>query len=325
MIDSEILFPLLESVAGPDSANQILQIAESAVNPQRWGDLPEWNQALANLPSIEPDLHLFNDQHITIGSGKQLNDSEREALRKTLITLHPWRKGPYKIHGLEIDTEWRSDLKWNRVLPHLAPLKNRRVLDVGCGNGYHMWRMLGEGASWVLGIDPTMVFFMQFLAIQKLMGKRYPVDLLPLRLEQLPANIRGFDTAFSMGVLYHRRAPIDHLYELKSVLKQGGQLVLETLVVDGDENTVLVPTGRYAQMNNVWFLPSVEALTLWLQRAGFKDIHVADVTPTTEHEQRATDWMVFKSLSDFLDPNDPSKTIEGLPGPVRATLVATSP
>ncbi|PMC22346.1 tRNA 5-methoxyuridine(34)/uridine 5-oxyacetic acid(34) synthase CmoB, partial [Klebsiella aerogenes] len=44
-----------------------------------------------------------------------------------------------------------------------------------------------------------------------------------------------------MGVLYHRRSPLDHLWQLKDQLAPGGELVLETLVIEGDENTVLVP------------------------------------------------------------------------------------
>ncbi|MCK5863518.1 MAG: DUF1698 domain-containing protein, partial [Marinobacter adhaerens] len=50
-----------------------------------------------------------------------------------------------------------------------------------------------------------------------------------------------------------------------------------------------------------------------------------DVTPTTTDEQRSTDWMRFNSLQDFLDPNDPSKTVEGYPGPLRATVIAEKP
>lgn len=63
-----------------------------------------------------------------------------------------------------------------------------------------------------------------------------------------------------MGVLYHRRSPLEHLWQLKDQLVQDGELVLETLVVEGDENTVLVPGDRYAQMRNVYFIPSALAL-----------------------------------------------------------------
>ncbi len=150
------------------------------------------------------------------------------------MQLHPWRKGPYEICGIPIETEWRSDWKWERLQPHIEPLADRLVLDVGCGNGYHGWRMLGEGARLVIGIDPTQLFVMQFEALRHFLGSQHPLRVLPLGIEDLPANLQGFDTVFSMGVFYHRRSPFAHLAELKGALRKGGELVLETLVIEGD-------------------------------------------------------------------------------------------
>ena len=225
---------------------------------------------------------------------------------------------------MDIETEWRSDFKWERLADAISPLQGRRVLDVGCGSGYHCWRMRGAGASEVIGIDPTPLFVLQFKAIQKYLGDS-AVHVLPLTLEQLPPKLHAFDTVFSMGVLYHRRSPIDHLTDLRDTLVSGGELVLETLVVEGDEQTVFVPPGRYARMGNVWFLPSPEALKLWLSKVGFADIQLIDVSQTSIEEQRSTDWMTFHSLTNFLDPEDPNKTIEGHPAPRRAILTAQLP
>jgi tRNA (mo5U34)-methyltransferase len=183
-----------------------------------------------------------------------------------------------------------------------------------------MWRMLGEKAKMVVGADPSQLFLMQFQAM-KHFNPNSNVHLLPVGVEQLP-ELKAFDTVFSMGVLYHRRSPIDFLYQLKNQLRKGGELVLETLVVEGDQHTVLMPGDRYAQMRNVWYLPSAAALTVWMQRVGFKNIRVVDVAPTSLEEQRATEWMDSQSLVDFLDPVDQTKTIEGYPAPVRAVVVA---
>jgi tRNA (mo5U34)-methyltransferase len=201
-------------------------------------------------------------------------------------------------------------------------LNGRKILDIGCGNGYHMFRMLGAGAEFVVGIDPSRLFMMQFRTL-----KRYARDLpafyLPLGIESLPA-MPCFDTVFSMGVLYHRKSPFDFLKKMKSMLKAGGKLVLETLVVEGDEQTILVPENRYAKMRNVWFIPSPAALTRWLRRAGFEDIRLVDVCRTTLKEQRSTHWMQWESLENFLDPQNPELTIEGYSAPLRATLIAKS-
>ncbi|RMV93554.1 tRNA 5-methoxyuridine(34)/uridine 5-oxyacetic acid(34) synthase CmoB, partial [Pseudomonas coronafaciens] len=179
-------------------------------------------------------------------------------------------------------------------------------------------------ADCVIGVDPNWLFFCQFQAMQ-----RYLPDLpawhLPFALEDLPASLEGFDTVFSMGVLYHRKSPIDHLLALKDCLVKGGELVMETLVIPGDVHQVLVPEDRYAQMRNVWFLPSVPALELWMRRAGFTDVRCVDVSHTTVEEQRSTEWMRFQSLGDYLDPADHSKTVEGLPAPMRAVIVGRKP
>ncbi|MBB4862634.1 tRNA (mo5U34)-methyltransferase [Pseudomonas nitritireducens] len=284
------------------------------------GDLERWLAAVDRLPQLQATAIELRERFDLDGA---CDEDTRAQLQLALQGLIPWRKGPFHLFGVHIDTEWRSDWKWDRVSPHID-LTGKRVLDVGCGNGYYQWRMLGAGARSVVGVDPNWLFFCQFLAM-----KRYLPDLpawhLPFALEDLPASLEGFDTVFSMGVLYHRRSPIDHLLALKDCLRRGGELVLETLVVEGDVNTVLVPEDRYAQMRNVWFLPSVPALELWLRRAGFTDVRSVDISRTSVEEQRATEWMRYQSLPDFLDPHDHSRTLEGLPAPLRATLVARKP
>lgn len=274
---------------------------------------------LEQLPTVETQDRDITHQ-VRIGNHDDINANNTSRMLALLKHFMPWRKGPFELFGEYIDTEWRSDWKWDRVAPHINPLKDKTVLDVGCGSGYHLWRMLGADAKLVVGIDPTPLFLAQFYAIKHFYGSA-KAHMLPLGIEQMP-DLNGFDTVFSMGVLYHRRDPIQFLTELKNQLVRGGQLVLETLVIDGDENAVLIPTDRYAQMRNVWFLPSTAALTVWMQRLGFTDIKVVDESVTSIEEQRATEWMTNLSLVDFLDPNDHSKTIEGYPAPKRAVLVA---
>jgi len=291
------------------------------------GYTKQWQQLMTDLPVL-PAGKVELKEKVSIGSAQLLNEhldeDEQQAFVSALKTLSPWRKGPFDVYGIHIDTEWRSDWKWDRLLPHISPLQGRTVIDVGCGNGYHCWRMLGEGAKAVLGIDPTQKFLAQFGVMKRYLGADLPAHLLPLGIEDMPQikESEGVDTVFSMGVLYHRKSPIDHLLDLKALLVPGGELVLETIVIDGDESTVLVPQGRYAQMRNIWFLPSAKALALWLRKCGFKDVRIVDVDTTSLNEQRATPWMDFHSLSNFLDPENNAKTIEGHPAPKRAILVA---
>jgi len=285
------------------------------------GDLPRWRAAVSALPDLPAARVDLDAGCVSADSDPPLEKEAREDLRALLMELHPWRKGPFCLHGVRVDTEWRSDWKWDRLVRGISPLEGRTVLDVGCGNGYHCWRMAGGGARLVLGIDPTPLYVMQFLATSRYLGVP-GVAVLPMALEDLPEDVTGFDTVFSMGVLYHRRSPLDHLLHLRRLLRPGGELVLETLVLDGTGDRVLVPAGRYARMGNVWFIPTPIALLTWLGRCGYAQARVVDVTVTSCEEQRSTEWMRFQSLRDCLDPGDPTRTLEGYPAPSRGIFVA---
>jgi len=293
---------------------------------RRFGDLPAWEKAVAKLPALPAERSVSLDAD-TVSVDVALSDSQRRQCENLLKMLAPWRKGPYRLGGIPLDTEWRSDWKWQRVAPHLAPLTGRRVLDVGGGNGYHAWRMAGAGADFVLVIDPSPRFFWQFRAVRHFVGNADGgrTHFLPVGIEEVPEALGFFDTVFSMGVLYHRLSPLEHLLQLKDALRPGGELVLETLVVEGDATTALLPGSRYAAMPNVYFLPSSAALCQWLARCGLEDVRVVDEAATTTDEQRATEWMTFQSLADFLDPEDPTRTREGYPAPRRAVVIARKP
>lgn len=287
------------------------------------GDLPRWFEVLAALPAIVPSAIDLSADCLRIGDSRDTDAATLARLVQLLQELHPWRKGPFCLFGLHIDTEWRSDWKWNRIQSHLD-LRGKNVLDVGCGNGYYGWRMLGAGANMVLGVDPTLRYVMQYAALRHYLGE-HGNYVLPLKFEELPAHSAAFDAAFSMGVLYHRRDPLEHLRRLYGHLKPGAQLVIEGLVLQDAAESVLHPTDRYAKMKNVHAIPSVPMLARWLRESGYEDIALLDISPTTQQEQRRTDWMRFESLADFLDPHNPARTVEGHPAPLRASLGARKP
>ena len=305
---------------GNSKFDKILQLKSVCETAFQHGDAPKWQTLLSRLPKVSHCEFDFNSDFVSLTSEDIGSNFELE-LREILMGFHPWRKGPYNFFGIKIDAEWRSDLKWVRVKNKITPLDGRTVLDVGCGNAYHCWRMLGAGAGAVIGLEPYLLSVFQF-SIFKKYSPDSPVWVLPLKLEQFPDNFGQFDTVFSMGVFYHQRSPFDHLAQLKAALRKGGELVLETLVIEGDDGKVFVPKGRYAKMRNVWFIPSTLTLESWLKRAGFSNIELIDLTKTTAEEQRKTEWMTYESLDNFLNPQDELKTIEGCPAPVRAIFKA---
>ncbi len=300
-----------------EAALQIERHAEAVLSGH--GDYGRWQAAYDALPELPEAQRGWSVHDGVLVAGGVVAD--RQGLRESLRAFIPWRKGPLMIGGVPIETEWRSDSKWDRIAPHLD-LAGKAVLDVGAGNGYFGWRMLEAGAAVVIGCDPMPCYVMQHRVIQRFAGPA-AFCLLPLGLEQLPAALTGFDAVFSMGVLYHRSDAKAHLEALRARLAPGGTLVLETLVIEGDDEHVLRPPGRYANMRNVHAIPTVAGLFGWLRAAGFTQVCCLDVTATTTTEQRRTDWMPFHSLEQALGPD--GCTREGHPGPVRAALQARAP
>ncbi len=278
-------------------------LTEARLTASAHGDMRIWHRAIEQMPAASEDPGM---------------------LRELLLRLAPWRKGPFEIGGVHIDAEWRSDRKWDRLADYIEPLAGRIVLDVGCGNGYYALRMGQLGARLIIGLDPTLLYVMQFVAVQLFMAAPN-VHVLPCRVEELPLPARRFDTTFSMGVLYHQRSPLEHLQMLRQTLRPGGQLVLETLFLPGDEPFSRTPPARYARMRNVWMLPTIPELATWLARTGFAQVAVVDRSQTTRDEQRSTDWMPFESLASALDPADSDRTVEGWPAPRRVVIIATAP
>jgi tRNA (mo5U34)-methyltransferase len=335
MIDYSGFFTYLKTTPLKEVGEKFAVRTDNTLKELSHGDIEKWQAAIEGMPSASGfDIDL-DAATVTIGSPGDLNGIEKTALRENLMQLHPWRKGPFELFGVHIDTEWRSDLKWARLngtqasclrrvkrgLEARIPLKDKLILDIGCGNGYYLFRMLGAGAKAAIGIDPFLLYVMQFHAINKYVQTNRAA-VLPLGVEDIPVGCSCFDTVFSMGILYHRREPKEHLEKLRGFLKPGGQVVLETIVLDTGKEELLEPNGRYAKMRNVWAIASPALLQKWLTECGFENIEILDITKTTLIEQRKTDWMTFESLDDFLDPTDNTKTIEGYPAPVRAIIAA---
>lgn len=303
LYDPDALARCLDEIGLADWIAVVEPMLATRLSAGAHGDFSRWHDILLSLPEAR-------------------NDPGQ--LREALLKLAPWRKGPFDVGGVRIDSEWRSDLKWARLADAIAPLEGRRVLDVGCGNGYYALEMRKAGAAVVIGLDPTLLYILQFLAINRFANDP-AIFLLPMRFEEIPPANGVFDTTFSMGVLYHQRAPIDHLRSLRDTLRPGGELVLETIFVPGEDSCASTPVDRYARMRNVWLLPTVAELTTWLTRTGYREIRVIDQSMTTTDEQRSTDWMTFESLREALDPADPTRTVEGWPAPHRVILTATNP
>ncbi|MEJ2115294.1 MAG: tRNA 5-methoxyuridine(34)/uridine 5-oxyacetic acid(34) synthase CmoB [Gammaproteobacteria bacterium] len=304
-----------------DVQSKILALLDEKYANPKHGHFNDWKNIYEILPEIITTESNFDEDTVLIGNKNDISLEQKQLLEANLKDLSPWRKGPFSLFGIHIDTEWRSDWKWARIASHIE-LKDQLVLDIGCGNGYYTLRMQAMGAKLVIGIDPSWHYAFQFHVLQKYSTLAQLAFVLPFSLEEFPKALESFDTIFSMGVLYHRQEPQVHLNQIYNMLRKDGKLVLETLIIDDKDADVLIPNERYANMRNVWMIPSIKLLSTWLKNSGFINIKVVDSTMTTIEEQRQTEWMTRYSLEQALNPSDHSQTIEGFQAPLRAIVIA---
>ncbi len=259
---------------------------------------------------------------VQIGVQEEIGEKEFRQLEEVMRQFMPWRKGPFSIFGVEIDSEWRSDKKWLRVQPVLPDMQGKVIADIGCNNGYYMFRMADHNPSLVLGFEPYVQHYYAFQTLNRLAGLKNLV-VEPFGVEDIGLFPASFDLIFLMGIIYHRISPIEMLREIRAALKPGGCLIVESQAIPGDEPVALFPESRYAKVPGTYFVPTAACLENWLKRTGFTAIECFYSHPMSESEQRRTDWMTFESYNDFIDPQNPQLTVEGYPAPIRVYFKAT--
>ena len=272
-----------------------------------WKNIAPLREALAQLPEV--DATITYEDTVKIEA-----DIDTTLVEKVARLMMPWRKGPFAINELFIDTEWKSNIKYNLLRKHFD-LKDKKVADIGCNNGYYMFRMQEDAPKLLVGFDPSPLYKTQFDFINHFAKTQIVYELLGV--EHLEFYEQKFDTIFCLGVLYHRSDPVAMLKSLYRGLEKQGEVILDTFYIDGDEEMALCPESSYSKIPNIYFVPTIKALKNWCLRAGFSEFIVLETSVTDSEEQRKTEWIEGQSLEDFLDPEDSTKTVEGYPAPQR--------
>ena len=284
-----------------------------------WKNIAPLQEAIAALPEPEVTRVHLGDV-VGVDFAPEFEAAHQEQIESTARLLMPWRKGPFRLGQLEIDSEWQSQIKYNLLEPHFD-LKDKIVGDIGCNNGYYLFRMQTHAPAKLVGFDPSAAYYSQFQFMDHFLQSDIVYEMLGV--EHVAHYEHRFDTLFCLGVLYHRPDPIGTLKSLNRGLNPGGELILDTFMIEGEEEVALTPRGRYSKIGNIYFIPTVAALTNWCLRAGFDHVEVLAVRKTDQREQRKTDWIASQSLEHFLDPENPAKTVEGYPAPQRVYIRAT--
>lgn len=313
----------------------LLQLPDSAVKDaishqhglkQRWVNQEKkgflrYRKPFLELAKYQASAIDLAQDAVKIGDKDEVSCQQRQEIRELLRAFMPWRKGPFQVFGIDIDAEWRSELKWNRIAGAMPDLQGKIVADIGCNNGYYMFRMAHLRPRLVLGFEPGVQHYYCFKALNAMAGcSNLEIDLLGV--EHIDLFAKCFDVIFLMGIIYHRPSPIDTLRSIASALAPGGVLILETQAIPGSDEMALFPESTYAKAPGIYFVPTASCLQNWLSKAGFTKIEILASTPMTCQEQRPTEWMVFESYQDFIDPQQPEKTVEGYPAPLRLAVKA---
>ena len=269
---------------------------------------------IQELKALNLACNFSLDDSVNLSTNSQAKD-EILAIAKE---LKPWRKGPFKIDDLFIDTEWQSFIKFNILKPFMNEISQKCVADIGCNNGYYMFKMLEFNPAKLIGFDPSIKYRLQFELINAL--AKTPIKYELLGVEDLPSYGLNY-AVFICPVVYSLRSdPIKMLKDLKAGLNKNGVVFLDTMYIEDEREIALVPNKTYSKIPNIYFVPSISALKNWCERAGFKEFEVLATKKTDENEQRKTEWIDSFSLENFLDPKDKNLTIEGYEAPKRVYI-----
>ncbi len=293
------------------------QLREERQKWLTWKNIAPLQEAITSLPDLEVSTIVLGDI-VEVDFRETTVEQEAQILRAAKL-MKPWRKGPFRISQTVIDSEWQSFIKYNLLEPHFD-LKNKVVGDIGCNNAYYLFRMQSQHPKKLVGFDPSAVTYSQFQFVNHFLQSDIVYELLGV--EHVEFYEHKFDLLFCLGVLYHRSDPVIMLKSLYRGLNKGGELILDTFMIDGDEEICLTPRDRYSKIPNIYFIPTVNALRNWCIRAGFESVEVLEIKKTELYEQRKTAWIDSQSLDDFLDPKDNTRTIEGYPAPKRVYIKA---
>jgi ubiquinone/menaquinone biosynthesis C-methylase UbiE len=165
----------------------------------------------------------------------------------------------------------------------LALPKGAKVLDAGCG--------MGDVASYLaknqeLNIEGIDILDFNIKEAKKRITERGLADKINVQIMSygnMQFDDSVFDGAYTMETFVHSDNPEKALSEFYRVLKPGGKLVMFEYSRDPDEAMSSKAAKDIADMNRLAAMPAFQQFThgvleARLQGAGFKDIHVEDIS-----------------------------------------------
>lgn len=299
----------------PVDLQKVRELAIAELKQQR----PHYRHIFA-MPARAAQHKDFCAAAVTLGTAAELDADARQVLWRCCSFFKPWKKGPWSLFGIDIDAEWRSDLKWQRLEKKLQGLRGKKIADIGCHNGYFMFRLAAHNPALVVGFEPNLRSYFNFHFLQRFARVEH-LYFEPFGVAHLDHYPAFFDLVLCLGILYHHTDPVAILRSIHRSLAKGGRVLIDCQGIDSPTPTLLLPARRYAGASGIWYLPSKQALTHWLQRTNFRHIDFFYEGYLSSTEQRRTAWADIDSLADFVC-HKKRTTVEGYPAPWRMYVEA---
>ncbi|SHN37657.1 class I SAM-dependent methyltransferase [Gracilibacillus kekensis] len=229
--------------------------------------------------------------------------------------------------------EWQSNLyddkhhfvsKYGKgILELLEPIKDEKILDVGCGTGDLAAEISKSGAI-VRGIDKSESMIQT--AKSKYSHLNFDtVDILKMNFNE------EFDAIFSNAALHWLLQPKEGLQKIYQSLRKGGRFVAEF----GGKNNVLEIRNAlqeayndlfrdYPPLKNPWYFPSIAEYTTLMEEVGFT-VHYARYysRPTPlEGADGLANWlsMFGEGMLKHLQTDEKRRLIENVEKRLKSTL-----
>ncbi len=150
---------------------------------------------------------------------------------------------------------------FDRIIP-FSELRDKRVLEIGCGMGLHTELMLRAGAR-VTSIDlsPTSVM----ATTKRLEAKGLQGDVRQMDAEKLDFPDEHFDFVWTWGVIHHSSHTGRAVREIHRVLKPGGETRIMVYNLEGMPS-YLTMMSKFSW--KFWFGGSLDEL-LWAMSDGY--------------------------------------------------------
>lgn len=157
-------------------------------------------------------------------------------------------------------------------LSHIAPKAGARMLDVGCGGGANLARLLAlaENAH-VTGMDYAPLAIEVSLETNAEAVRAGVIDVIEGSVDKMPFADAHFDVATAFETIYFWPHVDQSLVEVHRVLKSGG-----TLLICNEANGQTANANEIAEELDIMTIYTADDLRALLEAASFEVVEVDD-------------------------------------------------